>query len=74
MQKLTVVTDGKKYELAAPTCTNLEDKVELLSVLGDYKAKLVRNEHKTTYESTQVYEFLFPNKKTRKLKLGGQIE
>jgi len=42
--------------------------------LGDYKAKLVRDEHKTSYESAQVYEFLFPDKKTRRFEVVGQSE
>jgi hypothetical protein len=33
--------------------------------LGDYKAKLIKDEHKTFYETIQVYEFLFADKKTR---------
>ena len=45
-----------------------------LLVLGDYKAKLVKDEHRTTYDSYQVYEFLFPDGKTRKFQVVGQIE
>jgi hypothetical protein len=33
--------------------------------LGDYKAKVVQDEHKNTYASSQAYEILFPDKKTR---------
>jgi hypothetical protein len=42
--------------------------------LGDYKAKLVKDEHKKTYESLQEYEFLLPDKKTRKFSVVGQTE
>ena len=67
-QHLTAIIDGKKYELYAP------DSVSFLLALGDYKAKLVKDEHKTSYESVQVYEFLFPDKKTREFKVVGQNE
>lgn len=75
VQKLNVIIDGKKYELEAATTTkaNLEAGVTLLA-LGDYKAKLVHDEHKTTYESSQAYEFLFPDNKTRKFFVVGQTE
>jgi hypothetical protein len=62
-QKLEVIIDRRKYELEDSTLeANLEAGVTLLA-LGDYKAKLVRDLHKTTYESSQAYEFLFPDKK-----------
>lgn len=71
---LNVIIDGKKYELEAPTArANLEAGVTLLAP-GDYKAKLVQDQHKTAYESSQAYEFLFPDKKTRKFVVVGQTE
>jgi len=72
--RLNVIIDGKKYELEAPTHkANLEAGVTLLAP-GDYKAKLVQDQHKTAYESSQAYEFLFPDKKTRKFIVVGQTE
>jgi hypothetical protein len=72
--RLNVIIDGKKYELEAPTTkANLEAGVTLLA-LGDYKAKVIQDVHKTTYESSQAYEFLFPDKKTRKFMVVGQTE
>jgi hypothetical protein len=68
VQKLNVLVDGKKYELTA-----LATKTGLLAP-GDYKARLVQDEHQTTYESSQEYEFLFPDKKTRKFFVTGQTE
>lgn len=66
-QTLNVVIDGKKYELSAgPDGT--------LLALGDYKAKLLKDEHKRTYSIVQVYEFLFPDQRTRKFWLSGQTE
>jgi len=41
---------------------------------GDYKARLVKDEHKTAYDSYQIYEFLFPDKKTRQYHLVGITE
>jgi hypothetical protein len=73
-QKLNVVIDGKKYELEAPTLkVNLQAGVALLA-LGDYKAKLVQDKHKNGYESSQAYEFLFPDNRTRKFTVVGRIE
>ena len=73
-QKLSVIIDGKKYELEAPTLRgNLQAGVVLLA-LGDYKAKLVQDKHKSAYESSQAYEFLFPDNTTRKFTVVGRSE
>jgi len=66
-QELDVVVDGRKYSLAGATSATL-------LALGDYKAKLVRDTHKTTYESYQEYELLLPDKKTRRFVVVGQSE
>ncbi len=68
VQKLNVLIDGKKYELTA-----LASKSGLLA-LGDYKARLVRDEHKTAYESYVAYEFSFTDKNVRKFFVTGQTE
>lgn len=65
-QLLDAVIDGKKYELRS------ELAIGRLLILGDYKEKLVVN-HKTGYESLQVYEFLLPDK-TRQYEVVGQTE
>jgi len=64
--RLTVIVDGKKIELSGfgPS----------LLVPGDYKAKLVRDDHKNAYDSFQDYEFLFPDGKTREYFLVGITE
>jgi hypothetical protein len=67
-QQLNVVIDGKKFVLQAYV-----KKRALLSP-GDYKAKLVEDVHKNSYESTQTYEFQFPDKTTRKFDVVGQSE
>jgi hypothetical protein len=67
-QQVSVVIDGKRYELRSEIATSA------LLALGDYKAKLVQDEHKTAYDSVQVYEFLLPDGKTRKFGVVGQTE
>lgn len=66
-QELEVLINGRKYELRA-------SGPNALLALGDYKAKLVRDDHRTPYDSYQVYEFLFADKKTRKFEVVGQWE
>jgi hypothetical protein len=68
VQKLHVLIEGKKYELRSIGPGNA------VLALGDYKAKLVRDEHKTTYDSIQVYEFLFTDNKTRTFEVIGVTE
>jgi hypothetical protein len=67
-QDLSAVIDGKKYELLCECATGA------VLALGDYKAKLVKDEHKTTYDSIRVYEFLFADRKTRGFEVVGQTE
>jgi hypothetical protein len=69
VQRLDAVIEGKKYDLEATAQNSLT-----LLALGDYKAKLVQDEHKTAYESSQAYEFLLPDKKTRKFMVVGLSE
>lgn len=66
-QQLNATIDGKKYELRASS-------INALLALGDYKAKLVRDDHRTAYDSYRVYEFLFPDNKTRKFQVVGVTE
>jgi len=68
-QMLNVIIEGKKYELEAEA----KGKVALLA-LGDYKAKLLEDVHKNSYESSQTYEFQFPDGKTRKFVAVGRNE
>jgi hypothetical protein len=66
-QQLNVTINSKKYELSA-----LSDGS--LLALGDYKARLVRDDHKTAYEAFQTYELLLPDQKTVKFNVTGQSE
>jgi len=69
VQKLTVLIDGKKYELWGEK----KGRITLLA-LGDYKAKLIEDVHKNSYESSQTYEFQFSDGKTRKFFVVAQTE
>jgi hypothetical protein len=64
--EVDAVIDGKKYLLVGPYNGVLSP--------GDYKAKLVKDEHKTSYDTKQTYEFLFPDNKTRNYDVVGQSE
>jgi hypothetical protein len=68
VQDLEVTIDSKKYELQT------DYVVGYLLALGDYKAKLVIDKHRTTYDSYQDYEFLFPDGKTRIYEVVGHWE
>lgn len=68
-QIVTVTIDAKKYELESLSYPNA------LLMLGDYKARLVKDEHWAgPHDSYQVYEFLFANNKKRQFVVVGQSE
>jgi hypothetical protein len=68
-QGLDVVIHAKKYQLGGdPT------RGPSILALGDYKAKLTKDEHPNAYESYQEYQFLFPDNKTKKFGVIGQSE
>ena len=66
-QGLDVVIKSKKYQLSGLYRGGI-------LAFGDYKAKLTKDQHPTTYESSQEYEFLFPDNKTRKYEVIGQSD
>jgi archaellum component FlaG (FlaF/FlaG flagellin family) len=63
---LTVVIDGKHYQLQGATSSSkaFMHGNGLLNP-GDYSAKLTVDTHKTAYESIQMYELLMPDGTTR---------
>ncbi len=68
IQTLTVTIAGKHYLLWGPLISgSMIDP-------GDYRAKLTTDVHKTSYLSSQEYEFLFPDGKTWKCFLTGESE
>jgi hypothetical protein len=68
-QHLDVTIDGRKYELESVL------GVRDLLMPGDYKARLLTDEHgQGDYDSRQVYEFQFSDKRTRDFLVVGQSE
>jgi hypothetical protein len=65
--ELDAVIDGKKFRLR-------DNDNDYLLAPGDYKAALIEDKHDTAYESLRRYEFLFPDRKTRKFWVVGQNE
>jgi hypothetical protein len=70
---LTVTIDGKHYQLAGSGFSGKVCCSGLIN-LGDYHAKLMKDQHKTSYESLQQYEILFPDGSTRKFDVIAQSE
>jgi len=71
-QILTVTIGGKHYQLWGGTISS-KNKYALINP-GDYPARLTVDEHKTSYESLQKYEFLFPDGTTRGFNVLAQSE
>lgn len=68
-QYLNVTIDGKKYELESVL------GVRGLLNLGDYRARLSTDNHDNNgHDSHLVYEFQFPDKRTREFLVVGQLE
>jgi hypothetical protein len=59
VQHLVVLIDGKTCEL-----DGMPEHPGVLR-LGDYKAKLLKQDETRSYEYRWTYEFLFPDGKTR---------
>jgi len=69
-QRLKVVIGAKKYELEG---TPKGGQIAVL-VLGDYKAKLVEDIHKNSYEISRTYELQFSDGKTRRFDVVGVMD
>ena len=69
MQQISVLIDGAKYEMES--VTNLPKGIV---ALGDYKAKLVKDQQKPTHEFNRTYELMFPDGSTRQFVVTGQME
>jgi hypothetical protein len=75
LQVLSVVIDGKHYELSGPTSSaKVAMRGNGLLNPGDYKAKLTEDTHKTSFESIQEYELLLPDGTQRKFSVILQSE
>jgi hypothetical protein len=72
-QRLDAVIDGRSYELASlPVTSPILSGAILLP--GDYRAKIVKDEHKVPYKMLLVYEFKFPDGKTDRFNVIGMTE
>jgi len=61
-QQFQVLIDGKKFELQGNF--GFGKKAPKLLRVGDYKAKVVKEDTSLAYEYSRTYEFLFPDGKT----------
>ena len=72
---LTATVGSRHYQLQGPTSSS---KAFMhgngLIDPGDYHAKLTQDEHKTSYESLQQFEILFPDNTTRRFTVIEQSE
>ncbi len=68
MPKLTVTIDGRKYEIEEN-----RQRSDLLRT-GDYKARILKDETKLTYEYRRIYELQFADGKTRQYVVVGEME
>ena len=65
-QLLSVLIDGKRYELEA--------QAFFVLALGDYPAKELSEIHRNNYEGLRRYQLWFPDGKTRTYALVGILE
>jgi len=72
-QQLTATIEGRHYELAAGDFRALGRRQGLVAI-GDYKARIVKQEGKANYEIIRVYEFLFPDNTTERFAVVGMSE
>lgn len=73
-EQLTATIDGKKYELAEGDYFKRASSRRGLLATGDYKARIVRDEHVKSYETIRVYELLFPDNTTQRYSVVGVSE
>ena len=72
---LTATVGNKHYQLdsSASSAKAFRHDNGLIDP-GDYRAKLTQDEHKTSYESLQQFEILFPDGATCRFDVIGQSE
>jgi hypothetical protein len=69
-QHLDVTIDGKKYEMVG----NKAKKNVYVLRLGDYKAKVLKEDTSRTYEYNRSYQFLFVDGTTGDFQVTGEEE
>ena len=77
-QRLEVIVGGKKYELYGTSLSSLDNGTDRLHngvlPIGDYKAKLIREDLKPSYLLFLSCKILLPDGKTTILSVVGQSE
>ena len=77
-QRLEVIASGKKYELYGTSLSSIDNGTDHLHngvlPIGDYKAKLIREDLKPSYLLFLSYKILLPDGKTTTLSVVGQSE
>ncbi len=68
VQHVNVLIDGKKFELS-----DTSPRTDLLRI-GDYKAKVLKDETGHSFEYQRTYEFLMPDGELRKFVVVGETE
>jgi hypothetical protein len=68
VQHIFIAIEGKKYEL-----TDTTPRHDLLRV-GDYKARISKDEHDTDYQYDREYQFLLPGGDVRTYVVIGESE
>jgi hypothetical protein len=71
-QDLSVVIDGKKFELVGDF--GVGKKAAIVLRVGDYKAKMLKEDTSRAYEYSRTYEFLFPDGKTSQYTVEGESQ
>lgn len=69
-QQLAVTTNGKRYDLQA---THKSGGKGVLAI-GDYKARVTKEERPSSWELLRTYELLLPDNTTRSFTLVGESE
>lgn len=69
IRELDAVINGVNYQLTA-ACDKIPISVGVLK-LGDYKAKLVKDDRSSAFYILQSYEFLFPDNAKKKFDVVG---
>jgi hypothetical protein len=65
---LTATVGNRHYQLLG------DASAKALTNSGDYHARLTKDEHKTSFESLQEFEILFPDGTTRSFQVTAQSE
>ncbi len=69
-QQLSVIIDGKEYELEG---NYMPRKAYVLHV-GDYKAKVLKEDTSLSYGDRRTYQFIFPDGQTAEYLLTGESD